>query len=145
MFKLNAYTKGDVMNNISFKAKLNGFDDWKKQIAFETKTIKDSDDYALNYLRKDKNTGWDIFQLTYKNEEVVKYPKIKNSKTNKEDYSVDELLNIYRILRIKAALKLIELWKKEKQELSFENFVENLNKNEGIEPDVHIIGEDSEE
>ena len=131
------------MNNISFKAKLNGFDDWKKQIAFETKTIKDGDNYALNYLKKDKNTGWDIFQLTYKNEEVVKYTQINNSKNNKEDYSVDELLKIYRILRIKGALKLIEHWKKEKQELSFESFVEKLNKNEGIKPDVQIIGEDS--
>lgn len=133
------------MNNISFKAQLNGFDDWKKQIVFETKTIKDSNDYALNYLRKDKNTGWDIFQLTYKNEEVAKYPIIKNSKKDKEDYGLEELLKIYRILRLKGALKLVELWKKEKQALEFENFMAELDKNEGIEPDVHIIGKESEE
>lgn len=133
------------MNNISFKAQLKGIGDWHKQIEFETKTANDSNDYRMTYLGKDKDTDWDIFQLSYKNAEIAKYPEIRNAKKNKEDYSIEDLLKIYRILRLKGSLKLIEIWKKEKQALEFENFMAELDKNEGIEPDVHIIGEESEE
>ncbi len=120
------------MTNISFKAQLFGINNPQKAQEFHAKTGNNSDDYKLTYLYKDKNTDWDVFQLTYKDNEIIRYPNIKNSKNNQDDYSVDELLKIYKLLRLKCALRVVEHLKQEKRNLEFEKYWEELNKNKGI-------------
>lgn len=116
------------MNNISFKAQLKGINDWKKQLEFELKTVEDSNDYKLTYLYKDPVTDWDIFQLSHKNEEIVKYANIQNSKKSPKEYNIDELFKIYRILRIKGALKIVERLKQEKKDLKYDKYMEEIDK-----------------
>ena len=133
------------MNNISFKAKLQGIGDRQKRIEFESRTANDHNKYKMTYLYKDPNTNWDIFELSDNNKETIKYANIKNSKNNPNDYKIEELLKIYNILRIKKALKVIEHIKKEKINMDFNNYMAELDKNEGIDSDVHIIGANDEE
>lgn len=132
------------MNNISFKAQLEGIDNWKKQLEFETKTVSDRNKYKMRYLYKDPDTNWDIFELSDNNKKTVKYANIKNSKNNPDDYKIEELLKIYNILKIKKALKVIEDSKKEKKESEFEKDMAVLDKNLGTEPNIHIIGNTTE-
>ncbi len=112
------------MNNVSFKANIEGINNAATIHLFKSETKSDPK-HTLTYHGKDKNTGWDIFTLSKDGKITEKYAVIKNASKD-GNFSIDTLLQIFNILKIKEALKKIEQSKESKKLRDFNEFMHQL-------------------
>ena len=95
------------MNNLSFKAKLNGVNSDVLKVIFEAKTKKDTKHEMLFVENPDKY-GEDKFELYKNGEKTSEYYTDVNQKL----LSIDRLIGIFNILKVKEAQFMVEKHKK---------------------------------
>ncbi len=118
------------MNNISFKARIFGLNNSSVKDDFEKKTMNDYQ-HAIRIF-KDKDTGLDIFIMSKEGTPSVKYLNILNSPKNGE-YKLEQLLKIFKILKIKEAQNIVTQRKRNKIENDFVNELKEFIKEKELE------------
>ena len=106
------------MNNISFKAKIFGINNPDLQHDFEQAT---KEDYVHSlYFAKDPDTGLDILVLHKYGEPSAKHLNTSIIKKGC-DYTLEQILKLFNILKIREALNHVETRKRYKLEHDFDD------------------------
>ncbi len=118
------------MQNLSFKARIYGIDSSLLSSEFEKKTISDYHHTIKVY--KDKDTDLDIFVLCKDNKPTVKHLNI-NIVPKNGSYSIDQLIKIFKVLKIREAQNVVLKRKQEKIETDFANDLKKMVEEEELE------------
>ena len=113
--------------NISFKAKIYGLENSEIKNEFEKATKKDNNHSLL--IKKDIDTGLDIFILNKCGKTTAKHLNTNIPKKENE-YSLQQLIKLFNVLKIREAMNLIETKKRNKIENDFNYELEHALKEE---------------
>ena len=111
------------MQNLSFKARIYGIDSSLLSSEFEKKTR--SDNHHTIKVYKDKDTDLDVFVLSKDG-----HPTVKHLNTNilpkNGSYTIDQLIKIFNVLKIREAHNVVLKRKQEKIETDFANDLKQM-------------------